>query len=150
MPPRRPKAPADAAPPADSGCVSRRAKVEHVKAGKQTRNHDCHWPGCAEQVPPAMWGCRSHWFSLPQDLRERIWNAYVPGQEIRRSPSRLAEKVGATRACVLEEFGERAGIREYLGGMTREDAEARAMDDVEALLATRTTKRRAVDHQELA
>jgi hypothetical protein len=56
-------------------------KVEHVKKAEQTRTHACHWPGCPVQVPPAMWGCRAHWFSLPKSLRDRIWNTYMPGQE---------------------------------------------------------------------
>jgi len=34
-----------------------------------------------------MWGCRSHWFRLPKRLRDRIWNTYVPGQEVDMSPS---------------------------------------------------------------
>jgi hypothetical protein len=57
------------------------AKVEHVLAAPQTRKHHCHWPGCAEQVPPAKWGCKRHWFMLPKPIRDRIWRAYRPGQE---------------------------------------------------------------------
>jgi len=34
--------------------------------------HTCHWPGCNKEVPPAMWGCKTHWFSLPKRLRDRI------------------------------------------------------------------------------
>jgi hypothetical protein len=49
--------------------------------------HTCHWPGCTRQVPPARWGCPHHWFTLPKDLRDRIWAAYVPGQEITKTPS---------------------------------------------------------------
>ncbi len=62
-------------------------KVDHVLKAKQTRNHTCHWPGCTSQVPPAMWGCRQHWFMLPKYLRNRIWAAYRSGQEIDLSPS---------------------------------------------------------------
>ncbi len=155
--------------------MSRGAKVAHVKKGRQTRNHHCHWTGCTEQVPPAMWGCRKHWFDLPKDIRDRIWNAYVPGQEVRLSPSKeyleaadaaqrwiaehgnkrqpsspapripdafdqIAAKTGATRARVIEEFGERAAIREFLGGMSRADAEARAMMDVVAILTPLLTR----------
>lgn len=57
------------------------AKVEYVKAQGQTRDHTCHWPGCEKQVPPAMWGCRFHWYILPQHLRNKIWGAFRPGQE---------------------------------------------------------------------
>lgn len=50
--------------------------------------HTCHWPGCDKRVPPAMWGCRQHWYRLPLKLRNRIWATYVPGQEITKTPSR--------------------------------------------------------------
>jgi len=49
--------------------------------------HTCHWPGCAAAVPPAMWGCRKHWFTLPKALRDEIWRTYRPGQEITKTPS---------------------------------------------------------------
>lgn len=62
-------------------------KVAHVKAAGQTRAHHCHWPGCDKQVPPAMWGCRPHWYTLPLQLRRRIWATYKPGQEKTMTPS---------------------------------------------------------------
>jgi hypothetical protein len=34
-----------------------------------------------------MWGCKKHWFMLPKQLRDKIWAAYVPGQEITKTPS---------------------------------------------------------------
>lgn len=49
--------------------------------------HTCHWPTCEKEVPPKMWGCKSHWFTLPQRLRSSIWATYVPGQEITKTPS---------------------------------------------------------------
>ena len=63
------------------------SKADYVRRQRQTRNHGCHWPGCERQVPPAMWGCREHWFRLPKRLRDAIWAAYEPGQEIRLDPS---------------------------------------------------------------
>lgn len=57
------------------------SKAEYVLSQGQTRDHACHWPGCDKQVPPAMWGCRAHWFQLPAGIRSRIWAAYQPGQE---------------------------------------------------------------------
>lgn len=62
-------------------------KAAYVRSQGQTRRHTCHWPGCDTQVPPAMWGCKPHWFRLPKPLRDRIWDAYVPGQEKRMDPS---------------------------------------------------------------
>lgn len=49
--------------------------------------HTCHWPGCQRHVSPKLWGCAPHWFALPKDLRVRIWAAYVPGQEVTKTPS---------------------------------------------------------------
>jgi hypothetical protein len=63
-------------------------KVAYVKAQPQTRRHACHWPSCTTQVSPAMWGCRRHWYALPQPIRQRIWRAYSPGQEKSLTPSR--------------------------------------------------------------
>lgn len=62
-------------------------KVKYVTSQGQTRRHHCHWPGCEEQVPPAMWGCRMHWYMLPRDLRAKVWRAYRPGQERDMTPS---------------------------------------------------------------
>lgn len=62
-------------------------KVEHVSRAGQSRNHTCHWPGCEKQVPPAMWGCKPHWFKLPKRLRDLIWDTYEVGQEVTMTPS---------------------------------------------------------------
>jgi len=64
------------------------SKADYVKHQTQTRKHSCHWPGCKKQVPPAMWGCSTHWFKLPLALRNKIWNTYKPGQEVDLTPSR--------------------------------------------------------------
>lgn len=64
-----------------------REKAEYVLSQPQTRAHECHWPGCKEQVPPAKWGCRKHWFALPINLRNKIWAAFRPGQEKDMNPS---------------------------------------------------------------
>lgn len=63
-------------------------KADHVRAAQQVRGHTCHWPGCERQVPPAMWGCRTHWYRLPMTLRNRIWRTYRIDQEDTRTPSR--------------------------------------------------------------
>lgn len=82
------------------------AKVEYVKSQPQSRLHECHWPGCTKQVPPAMWGCKPHWFALPASLRSRIWRCYRPGQEKDLKPSR--EYVEVARE-VQEWIEKRAG-----------------------------------------
>tara|TARA_R110000824_G_scaffold401790_1_gene616409 strand:- start:1025 stop:1303 length:279 start_codon:yes stop_codon:yes gene_type:complete len=72
-------------------------KVAYVKSQGQSRKHHCHWPGCEVQCPPAMWGCKSHWYRLPRDIRANIWAAYRPGQEINGTPNR--SYVEAARAA---------------------------------------------------
>jgi len=49
--------------------------------------HKCHWPTCTRRVAPKLWGCRGHWFLLPKRIREAIWIAYVPGQEVLKNPT---------------------------------------------------------------
>lgn len=55
--------------------------------GNSLPRHACHWDGCERECPPAMWGCRQHWFTLPKFLRDQVWRAYVPGQEVTKTPS---------------------------------------------------------------
>ena len=38
--------------------------------------HLCNWPDCRRPVPHDMWGCRSHWFTLPQEHRNAILEAW--------------------------------------------------------------------------
>lgn len=70
--------------------------------------HECHWPGCGKEVPPAMWGCKGHWFTLPKAVRDKIWAAYRRGQEITKSVS------PEYMAVALE---AQAWIREYKQNM---------------------------------
>lgn len=78
-------------------------KSNYVRRQGQTRKHSCHWPGCAEQVPPAMWGCRAHWLALPQKIRSRIWATFVPGQEVRGTPTQEYLEAAATAQRWIEE-----------------------------------------------
>jgi hypothetical protein len=49
--------------------------------------HTCHWPGCNKEVAPSLWGCSKHWYTLPINIRVKIWRTYMPGQEITKTPS---------------------------------------------------------------
>lgn len=79
----------------DGGSVG--DKVEHVRRARQTREHQCHWPGCREQVKPAAWGCLAHWRRLPKRFRDEIWRCYRAGQETDMRPS--GEYVAVARAA---------------------------------------------------
>ena len=42
--------------------------------------HTCHATNCKSVVPPEMFMCRKHWFSLPKNMRNQIWLTYRQGQ----------------------------------------------------------------------
>lgn len=39
-------------------------------------------------MPPAKWGCYKHWMMLPKYLRDKVWAAFRPGQEVNLTPSK--------------------------------------------------------------
>lgn len=99
-------------------------KVKYVKSQGQTRTHHCHWPGCDKQVPPAMWGCYTHWMNLPKYLRDKIWAAYRIGQEVKMTPSR--EYVSVTREVqewIAENYPSTRSEPDYRPAPRSEDAE---------------------------
>lgn len=61
--------------------------------------HHCHATNCKVNVPPEMFMCRKHWFSLPKRLRDRIWNTYRLGQCDDMNPSK--EYCIAAKECVI-------------------------------------------------
>ncbi len=78
-------------------------KADYVRYARQSRRHRCHWPGCDKQVPPAMWGCKTHWYMLPRALRNKIWAAYQPGQEESGRPSqRYVEVAREVQAWIAQ------------------------------------------------
>jgi hypothetical protein len=38
--------------------------------------HDCPAPGCPHRVPFERFACKSHWFTIPRDLRNRLWREW--------------------------------------------------------------------------
>jgi hypothetical protein len=86
--------------------MTKKDKVKHVLKAKQTRDHDCHWPGCGRQVPPALWGCKEHWFLLPIALRNKLWMVYVPGQEEKGNPTKEYVKVAREIQAWIENYKE--------------------------------------------
>lgn len=86
-------------------------KVAHVKSQTQFRPHHCHWPDCDKQVPPAMWGCRRHWFMLPAALRNRIWLTYRAGQEIDLDVSREYMEAADAVQKWIKEYQAKGGSR---------------------------------------
>lgn len=44
--------------------------------------HKCPHRQCTLQVSAARLACRPHWYMLPKDLREAVWNAYNSGDRL--------------------------------------------------------------------
>ncbi len=79
---------------------------QHVLPLGQARAHTCHWHGCPRNVPPERWGCPGHWKRLPKHLRDAIWAAYRPGQEITKTPSPAYRKAAeAVQAWIATQGG---------------------------------------------
>lgn len=58
-----------------------------MAAMRSQPRHTCHAAGCSIVIPPKLFMCRTHWFKLPQHLRNSIWAEYRPGQEIDKQAS---------------------------------------------------------------
>jgi len=50
--------------------------------------HRCHAEGCDKVVQPRMLFCPRHWAMTPRDIQRAVWREYVPGQEVRKDPTR--------------------------------------------------------------
>jgi hypothetical protein len=88
------------------------SKAAYVQSQGQDRPHTCHWPGCAHQVPPSMWGCKGHWFTPPADIRAAIWRAYQPGQEKTMRPSgAYVSAAQEAQAWIQDYLANRAAVK---------------------------------------
>jgi hypothetical protein len=72
----------------------------------------CPWPSCRKPIRPAYLMCRTHWYLLPADIRERIWATYRRGQTILTAPP---EYLDALRDAL--DYAQRAAAQDdQLGG----------------------------------
>lgn len=78
----------------DVGCLMCRGKTPPRGARCKTCGrkgepieHTCHADGCDVEVPPRMLMCLRHWRMVPRTIQRQIWNEYVPGQEITKTPT---------------------------------------------------------------
>lgn len=96
-------------PPAKPLSIADAARA--VKIPPQMRDSKCRWPGCSKVVPPAMWGCYTHWAMLPKEIADRLWKTYNPQQKSSWLPSPeyiealeeaqawIAKTCGSCKAC---------------------------------------------------
>lgn len=62
-------------------------------------------------------------------VRQGVEGTIVNDLTIQQKLAGIARRSGLPISRVVEEHAERAAIREYLGGMSREEAEAVAVED---------------------
>ena len=70
-------------------------------------SHHCHATNCKIRVPPEMFMCKRHWFSLPKHMRDLIWRTYRVGQCDDMNPSNSYCQIA--RSCVVF-IAEKEGI----------------------------------------
>jgi hypothetical protein len=63
---------------------------------KAKRTHQCPGAGCRVEVAASQLACRSHWFSLPREVRDRVNRTY---RDRHRDPH--AHRVAITEAIAL-------------------------------------------------
>lgn len=80
------------APPPGARCKYCRREGARLPA------HTCHAKGCNREVPPKLLMCTAHWRMVPRDLQRKVWLHYVPGQEIKKNPTR--EYLEVMRAAI--------------------------------------------------
>jgi hypothetical protein len=49
----------------------------HRQARAVTAIHECPAPTCTRRVASTQLACRSHWYALPKELRDRVWDAHT-------------------------------------------------------------------------
>jgi hypothetical protein len=51
----------------------------------------CPWPGCSKPTRASYLMCRTHWYALPFEIRERILATFRPGQTALTASSEYLE-----------------------------------------------------------
>ncbi len=49
--------------------------------------HECHARGCTKEIPPRLFMCPRHWYTLDKPLQALVWKTYRQGQEIDKGAS---------------------------------------------------------------
>lgn len=67
--------------------------------------HHCHARACTVPVKPELLMCKVHWFMVPKNIRNKVWEHYRPGQCDDKRPSKewLDAADQAIRAVAIKE-----------------------------------------------
>lgn len=78
--------------------AQRLAAKSRALATSRTNAHTCHAEQCEVRVPPKIFMCKKHWYTLPKALRDEVWLHYSVGQEMRMNPT--PEYLNVATRCV--------------------------------------------------
>ncbi|HEX6934689.1 MAG TPA: hypothetical protein VF162_21285 [Streptosporangiaceae bacterium] len=67
----------------------------------------CVIPRCDDPIDPSRLMCRTHWYMVPKDLRDRVWATWRSGQGAYTGDHRDAVRVAVAAVCTTA--GELAG-----------------------------------------
>lgn len=59
--------------------------------------HTCPAPGCNVQVPQSQLACRPHWYSIPPEIRSRVWSGYRSNDTTRHNQA-MADAIAFLKA----------------------------------------------------
>ena len=65
--------------------------------------HRCPAHGCRAQINDHRLSCRDHWYELPKELRDRIWDTYRKGAGGPDHTEAVMESVRFLRAEPVDE-----------------------------------------------
>ena len=74
-------------------------------------SHICHAAACTVEVPPKLFMCKRHWYTLPKKLRDAVWAEYTPGQEVNKNPT--AKYIVTTVWCICY-VADREGVVDHI------------------------------------
>jgi hypothetical protein len=66
----------------------------------------CPIQGCGDQIDPSRLMCRRHWYTVPKELRDRVWASWRSGQGAYSREHR--EAVSTAVGAVLAATGQAA------------------------------------------
>lgn len=90
--------------------------------------HTCHHPTCTAVVPEAQLACEKHWFALPIAVRNDIWRAFRPGQEITKTPG---ANWWSAYAAAVEAWGFPEQAQRYRALVLRAERRESALRSIE-------------------
>ena len=67
----------------------------------------CPIPGCGYQIDPSRLMCRRHWYTVPKELRDRVWATWRSGHGAysREHQEAVRGAIGAVRAAIDQAQG---------------------------------------------